>query len=113
MLGQYKGKCGLSNNDTLLYHITKIRIYIFKANSKFYTCFLTLISFALILSSCIWVSSGNSTITSELGKISPIIPIGHPIFDELEKKWVSSSYFDQGMKYKNSQLEVVFVWTRR
>jgi len=28
-------------------------------------------------------------------------------FDELERKWISSSYFDKGMNYKNSRLEVV------
>ena len=29
------------------------------------------------------------------------------IFGLLEKKWISSAYFDRGLKYENSQLEVV------
>ena len=91
----------------LLYHRSKKLICFFTVNSTFYFSLITLISFVFIFSACIGISSKLSLFTGELAKPFPVITIGHPVFDELGKKWISSSYFDRSMQYKNSRLEVV------
>jgi len=35
------------------------------------------------------------------------ITLNDPLFDSLERKWVSSDYFDRGFNYQNTRLEVV------
>ena len=91
----------------LLYHRSKKLIYFFTVNSTFYFSLITLISFVFIFSACIGISSKLSLFTGDREKAFPIITTGHPVFDELGKKWISSSYFDRGIKYEGSQLEVI------
>jgi len=66
-----------------------------------------LILLVFILSSCINVFTLNKPpIKQELkGVVS--ITSRDSVFGSLEKKWISSTYFDRGLKYENSRLEVV------
>lgn len=62
---------------------------------------------AFIFPACIVGSFSYLPITDE-SELSPLsITLNDSIFNSLEKKWISSFYFDRGMKYKNSRFEVV------
>ena len=91
----------------LLYHRTKWLISIFMAKNSFFGKFVVWIILAFIFSNCTGVYSGYGLVEGERVKASLIVTHSHPAFINLEKKWVSSSYFDRGMNYQNSRLEVV------
>ena len=63
--------------------------------------------FAFIFSACVGGSSDYSIFARDRTHAWPIINHNHPVFDELNRKWVSSFYFDRGMNYTNSRFEVV------
>ncbi len=44
---------------------------------------------------------------SDPGKGPSRLTISDSVFDELGRKWITSSYFDEGMNYQGSRLEVV------
>ncbi len=71
----------------------------------------TLFSLMLILLVFIFSCANGTILTIPLKKQSSEavvrITLKDPIFGSLEKKWISSGYFDRGMSYKNSRLEVV------
>ena len=91
----------------LLYHRTKWLISIFMAKNSFFGKFVVWIILAFIFSNCTGVYSGYGLVEGKRVKASLIVTHSHPAFINLEKKWVSSSYFDRGMNYQNSRLEVV------
>lgn len=66
---------------------------------------LVLLAFAFL--SCAGVSTPHLPATYQRDEASLSITLGDSVFDSLEKKWINSFYFDQGMEYKNSQLKVV------
>jgi len=68
---------------------------------------MALVLFIFILSSCLGAPTlnGNSIYQDSKERIS--ITSRDLVFDSLEKKWISSTYFDRGMKYEGSQLEVI------
>jgi cytochrome c2 len=75
--------------------------------NSFYSQFGILVTLAFIFSDCVEGSSEYSLVGGERVKASLSVTRSHPAFNKLEKKWVSSSYFDRGMNYQNSRLEVV------
>ena len=75
-------------------------------NNSFYRKFGILVILAFICSGCIG-SPLHRFIEVKPEKVSPKITFSHPLFNELEKKWIYSSYFDHGMNYKGSRLKVV------
>jgi len=68
---------------------------------------LMLVFPAFILSSCINAYFFNGLPLKQDNKGILSITSDDPVFDLLEKKWVSSFYFDRGMKYKRTRLKVV------
>jgi len=68
---------------------------------------MELVLFIFTLSSCLGAPTlnGNSIYQDSKERIS--ITSRDLVFDSLEKKWISSTYFDRGMKYEGSQLEVI------
>lgn len=58
---------------------------------------LAVLLLVFILSSC----------ASDLERIPPRLAPGDSVFDELTRKWIASAYFDEGMNYQGSRLEVV------
>ena len=68
---------------------------------------MALILFVFILSSCLGAPTLNGNSIYQDGKERISITSRDLIFDSLEKKWISSTYFDRGMKYEGSQLEVI------
>ena len=68
---------------------------------------MALILFVFILSSCLGAPTLNGNSIYQDGKERISITSRDLVFDSLEKKWISSTYFDRGMKYEGSQLEVI------
>lgn len=60
-----------------------------------------------VLPACAGNSGKYQRVTGERGKAPSRVALGNSLFDELGREWIASSYFDRGMKYKNSRLEVV------
>jgi len=75
--------------------------------NRFYSQFGILITLAFIFSNCVGVYSEYDLVEGERVKTLSGITLDHPAFIELERKWIPSSYFDRGMNYQNSRLEVV------
>jgi hypothetical protein len=69
--------------------------------------FSMLISPILLTSSCVDISTLNETLMNKEDKSVIQITLNDPLFDALERKWISSDYFDRGFNYKNTRLEVV------
>lgn len=90
-----------------LYHRNKRLICFFTGKNIFYGQFGRLVILVFMFSACTGVSSVYSLVTGEQVKTSSRITLGHPLFNKLVRRWISSSYFDRGMKYKNSRLQVV------
>ncbi len=70
------------------------------------TLFFLMLIFLVFVFSCTNGPILNNTQKKQNGEGVISITIKDPIFDSIEKKWISSSYFDRGMSYKNSRLEV-------
>ena len=68
---------------------------------------MALLLFVFILSSCHGAPTLNGNSINQDAKEGISITPKDLIFDSLEKKWISSIYFDRGMKYEGSQLEVI------
>ena len=68
---------------------------------------MALVLFVFILSSCLGAPTLNGNSIYQDGKERISITSRDLVFDSLEKKWISSTYFDRGMKYEGSQLEVI------
>ncbi|SVD39755.1 uncharacterized protein METZ01_LOCUS392609, partial [marine metagenome] len=77
------------------------------AKNSFSSQFGILVILVFIFSACVGGPSEYGLTRGERAQASLGITINHPAFIKLEKKWVSSSYFDRGMNYQNSRLEVV------
>jgi len=90
-----------------LYHITKRLLYFFTIKNGFCSQFGRLVLHACIFSACVGGSSEYKLVGKERRNASHTITLSHQAFSKLEKKWVSSAYFDRGLKYKNSRFEVV------
>jgi hypothetical protein len=60
-----------------------------------------------IFPSCANVSNLNEKLIKLDGKRAVSIASSDSVFDLLKKKWISSTYFNRGLKYKSSRLEVV------
>ena len=68
---------------------------------------MVLVLFVFTLSSCLGAPTLNGNSIYQDGKERISITSRDLVFDSLEKKWISSTYFDRGMKYEGSQLEVI------
>ena len=68
---------------------------------------IALVLIVFTLSSCLGAPTLNGNSINQDGKERISITSRDLVFDSLEKKWISSTYFDRGLKYKNSRLEVV------
>ena len=68
---------------------------------------IALILFVFILPSCFGTLTLHGNSIKKDGKERISITSRDLVFDSLEKKWISSTYFDRGMKYEGSRLEVV------
>ncbi len=60
-----------------------------------------------VLPSCVNFPIFNDTLLKQVGKTSMSVTSRDSVFDLLEKKWISSTYFDRGLKYEGSRLKVV------
>jgi hypothetical protein len=60
-----------------------------------------------MLPSCVNFPILNDTLLKQAGKDSISVTSRDSVFDLLEKKWISSIYFDRGLKYEGSRLKVV------
>ena len=60
-----------------------------------------------VLPSCVNFPVSNDTLLKQVGKDLMSVTSRHSVFDLLEKKWISSTYFDRGLKYEGSRLKVV------
>jgi len=92
---------------SFLYHIIRERIYFFTIKNAFCNQCRILVFFVFVFSACVGGSSDYSIFARDRTHAWPIINHNHPVFDELNRKWVSSFYFDRGMNYTNSRFEVV------
>ena len=79
----------------------------FRSTKNIILSFLMLISLVFILPSCIDISTLNRPPIKQDLKGMVSITSRDSVFDSLEKKWISSTYFDRGMKYEGSKLEVI------
>ena len=68
---------------------------------------LSLLLVVFFLPSCESFPVLNDTLLGQAGKGSKSITSRDSVFDLLEKKWISSTYFDQGLKYESSRMKVV------
>ena len=68
---------------------------------------LSLLLVVFFLPSCESFLVLNDTLLRQAGKGSKSITSRDSVFDLLEKKWISSTYFDQGLKYESSRMKVV------
>ena len=68
---------------------------------------LLLLLVVFFLPSCESFPVFNDTLLGQAGKGSKSITSRDSVFDLLEKKWISSTYFDQGLKYESSRMKVV------
>jgi len=68
---------------------------------------MALVLFVFTLFSCLGAPTLNGNSINQDGKERISITSRDLVFDSLEKKWISSIYFDRGMKYEGSQLEVI------
>jgi len=68
---------------------------------------IALVLFVFTLSSCLGAPTLNGNSIYQDGKERISITSGDLVFDSLEKKWISSTYFDRGMKYDGSRMEVI------
>jgi len=68
---------------------------------------LSLLLVVFFLPSCESFSVLNGTLLRQDGKGLKSVTSRDSVFDLLEKKWISSTYFDQGLKYESSRMKVV------
>lgn len=68
---------------------------------------LSLLLVVFFLPSCESFPVFNDTLLRQVGKGSKSVTSRDSVFDLLEKKWISSTYFDQGLKYESSRMKVV------
>ena len=68
---------------------------------------LSLLLVVFFLPSCESFPVFNDTLLRQAGKGSKSVTSRDSVFDLLEKKWISSTYFDQGLKYESSRMKVV------
>ena len=68
---------------------------------------LSLLLVVFFLPSCESFLVLNDTLLRQAGKGSKSVTSRDSVFDLLEKKWISSTYFDQGLKYESSRMKVV------
>lgn len=68
---------------------------------------LSLLLVVFFLPSCESFPVLNDTLLRQVGKGSKSVTSRDSVFDLLEKKWISSTYFDQGLKYESSRMKVV------
>ena len=60
-----------------------------------------------ISSSCFSVFSFNKLLLKQDGQEEILVTSKDSVFSLLEKKWISSTYFDRGLNYESSLMEVV------
>ena len=68
---------------------------------------LSLLLVVFFLPSCESFPVLNDTLLRQVGKGSKSVTSRDSVFDLLDKKWISSTYFDQGLKYESSRMKVV------
>jgi len=68
---------------------------------------LSLLLVVFFLPSCESFLVLNDTLLRQAGKGSKSVTSRDSVFELLEKKWISSTYFDQGLKYESSRMKVV------
>ena len=91
------------NVDSKLRNLFKLNLW---SNRKI----ILSLSFLLVvffLPSCESFPVFNDTLLRQAGKGSKSVTSRDSVFDLLEKKWISSTYFDQGLKYESSRMKVV------
>ncbi len=69
--------------------------------------FFGLLIFLLFFISCNSETIKSVAIKSQKTIVPPSTFLDNSIFNLLDKKWIPSFYFDQGMKYENSLFEVI------
>jgi hypothetical protein len=70
------------------------------------TTILFFLTILFIFLSCSNISS-NELLLKQDGKEEFLVASNDSVFSLLEKKWISSAYFDRGLKYESSLLQVV------
>ena len=91
------------NVDSKLRNLFKLNLW---SNRKIILS-LSLLLVVFFLPSCESFPVLNDTLLRQVGKGSKSVTSRDSVFDLLEKKWISSTYFDQGLKYESSRMKVV------
>ena len=91
------------NVDSKLRNLFKLNLW---SNRKIILSLLLLLV-VFFLPSCESFLVLNDTLLRQVGKGSKSVTSRDSVFDLLEKKWISSTYFDQGLKYESSRMKVV------
>ena len=91
------------NVDSKLRNLFKLNLW---SNRKIILSLLLLLV-VFFLPSCESFPVLNDTLLRQAGKGSKSVTSRDSVFDLLEKKWISSTYFDQGLKYESSRMKVV------
>ena len=91
------------NVDSKLRNLFKLNLW---SNRKIILS-LSLLLVVFFLPSCESFPVFNDTLLRQVGKGSKSVTSRDSVFDLLEKKWISSTYFDQGLKYESSRMKVV------
>ena len=91
------------NVDSKLRNLFKLNLW---SNRKIILSLLLLLV-VFFLPSCESFPVLNDTLLRQVGKGSKSVTSRDSVFDLLEKKWISSTYFDQGLKYESSRMKVV------
>ena len=83
---------------------------LFKLSLWFHRKIRLSLSFLMVvftLPSCVNSPILNDTFLKQAGNDSISVTSRDSVFDLLDKKWISSTYFDRGLKYESSRLKVV------
>ena len=91
------------NVDSKLRNLFKLNLW---SNRKIILS-LSLLLVVFFLPSCESFPVLNDTLLRQVGKGSKSVTSRDSVFDLLDKKWISSTYFDQGLKYESSRMKVV------
>ena len=90
-----------------LKNLLKLRLRLVKG---IFISFLMIILPVSLTLSCIDTSLLNGSLMNQEDKRIIQITLNDPIFDSLERKWISSDYFDRGFNYENTRLEVISLY---
>jgi hypothetical protein len=90
-----------------LKNLLKLRLRLVKG---IFISFLMIILPVSLTLSCVDTSLLNGSLMNKEDKMIIQITLNDPIFDSLERKWISSDYFDRGFNYENTRLQVISLY---